>query len=182
MPVQAEVGLLCTGRRYNYNALARNNEYFKPVFKEFAVVLRCDATGAAEPSECSYLEKIGTKYTTETSEHMSFSAGVYAEIQASVFGNMAKMGISAKTGYDWTKTSAVTMDKEESFQVKATAPPGKVLHIEQAVGQCGGNKAQTEMFRIRHTSGETGEVLSVRHERHLRNGEIHPVDDQREFN
>ena len=41
------------------------------------------------------------------------------------------IGSSLETGYDWTETSSATIGEEESFEVLATAPPGRTLYIEQ---------------------------------------------------
>ena len=47
---------------------------------EWAVTLVCDATGATQPVECSYMKTIGTSYTDQVSEDMAISAGVSSEI------------------------------------------------------------------------------------------------------
>ena len=44
----------------------------------------CDAMGATQPVECSYVKTIGTSYTEEVSENMAISAGVSAEITVSL--------------------------------------------------------------------------------------------------
>ena len=51
-----------------------------PLVSEWAVTLVCDATGATQPVECSYMKTIGTSYTDQVSEDMAISAGVSAEI------------------------------------------------------------------------------------------------------
>ena len=48
----------------------------------------------------------------------------------------------------------MTKSQTEQFEVLATAPPGLLLTIEQAVGTCGDTEVWTEMFRIRHTDSK----------------------------
>jgi len=79
------------------------------------------------------------------------------------------------TGYDWSYASSETVSEEHSVEIKATAPAGYVLRIEQAVGHCDGNEAKTEMFRITHTNAE-GIVVEEKYQRMFRNGTIVTLD------
>lgn len=138
----------------------------------WAVKLVCDAMGATQPVECSYVKTIGTSYTAEVSEDMAISAGVSAEITVGMFGLFGStIGTSLETGYDWAQTSSETMGEEESFQTVAFAAPGRILHIEQAVGHCDGNDAQTELFKI-YDVGSDGAVSNLRLQHHFKNGTV----------
>ena len=41
------------------------------------------------------------------------------------------IGLSMETGYDWTDTSSETMSEVEQVEAWGTAPPGRILYIEQ---------------------------------------------------
>ena len=121
----------------------------------FAVVLRCDATGAIDPVGCDYIKKIGTKWSNEMSESISVSATIEYELGVDLFELFSeKIGVSMTTGYNWKHTSSETKSVTEEFKVLADAPPGLLLTIEQAVGHCGDTEARTELFRIRHTDAK----------------------------
>ena len=135
------------------------------------MVLTCDGTGLDAPAECKYTKTVGTAYTETTTEHMGVSSEVSAAIQAGMFATMASLGVSSTTSYDWTAASDETMAEEESFEVLAVVPVGKVLYIEQAVGHCNGKTAKTELFKLYHTDGK-GRVIEEWYERHFRNGTV----------
>ena len=61
--------------------------------------------------------------------------------------------------------------KTTFFEIKASAPAGYVLRIEQAIGHCDGNKAKTELFRITHTNSE-GIVTEEKYQKMFKNGTI----------
>jgi hypothetical protein len=129
---------------------------------DWAVVLRCDATGAIEPSNCNYYKIIGTIFGQSFSESASVSVTVEEKLSVDFFEIFsASVGISTTTGYNWKGTSSVTKSTKEQFTVIATAPPGLILTIEQAVGTCGDSVARTEMFRIRHTDAK-GNVVNTK--------------------
>ena len=73
----------------------------------------------------------------------------------------------------WTDYS--DFSEEHSVEIKATAPAGYVLRIEQAIGHCDGNEAKTEMFRITHTNAE-GIVVEEKYQKMFRNGTIVTLD------
>ena len=58
--------------------------------------LVCDAMGATQPVECSYVKTIGTSYTAEVSEDMAISAGVSAEITVRNFHLCTVLGRAIK--------------------------------------------------------------------------------------
>ena len=103
---------------------------------------------------------------------------VEAELKAEFFDIFsADIGVSVTTGYDWTHATDSTKSEQTTITVEAEAPPGKylgyllmnwicsniliglVLKIEQAVGQCDGSQARTEMFRTSHYN-KTGSIVS----------------------
>jgi hypothetical protein len=55
--------------------------------------------------------------------------------------------------------------------VNAVVPPGLILIIEQAIGHCNGNDAQTELFRITHTLPD-GTVVDQYHSGAASNEEL----------
>ncbi len=136
----------------------------------FDVVLTCDGTDLEVAAECNYRKTIGTAYTAETSEHMSISSGVHAEIEGGMFFLMGSMGVSSETGYNWNRVSSDTMSEEESFEVLAVVPAGMVLYIEQAVGHCNGNTAKTELFKLSQVDGRDGKLVRTWYERAFKNG------------
>ena len=117
--------------------------------------------GAIEPVGCNYKKTIGTTYGQELSESVSVSSTIEYELSLSLFELFSeKLGISMTTGYDWSHSSTVTKSITEEFLVKASAPPGLILTIEQAIGTCGDTEARTELFRIRHTDAKGNIVHS----------------------
>jgi len=142
----------------------------------FEVVLDCDATNAIVDSECNYMKTMGTTYTETYSNSMSLDVTVKAAMEAKFFDFFSeKIGVSVSTGYDWSHVSSETVNKEESIEIKGTAPAGYVLRIEQAIGHCDGNKAKTELFRITHTNAE-GLVVYEKYQKMFRNGTIVILD------
>ena len=122
---------------------------------QFESVLRCDALSAVSPVKCDYIKKVGVKYSDELSQTISVGLDVEYEISAGLFEIFeASLGESVSTGFDWTSTSTSTKSQVEEFKVLASAPPGLLLTIEQAVGTCGGSIVNTELFRIRHTDSK----------------------------
>ena len=87
------------------------------------------------------------------------------------------IGISMSTGYDWTHTSEETMSEEETFEVNTTVPPGFILQIKQAQGECGGSTAKTELFKIVHIEGKTGRIVKEEFERTLPNGQTIKIEN-----
>ncbi len=132
------------------------------MLSELALVQICDGTNLDVPAECKYEKAIGTTYTESASEDMSLSDELYSVIQASMFDIMSTLGTSNTTGYDWTKTSEETMAEEESIEVLEVVQPGMKLYIHQAVGQCDGNVAKTEMFKFTNTVDSEGEEAVVK--------------------
>jgi len=142
----------------------------------FDVVLDCDATNAIVDTECNYMKTMGTTYTETYSNSMSLDVTVKAAMEAKFFDFFSeKIGVSVSTGYDWSYVSSETVSKEESIEIKGTAPAGYVLRIEQAIGHCDGNKAKTELFRITHTNAE-GIVVYEKYQKMFRNGTIVILD------
>ncbi len=155
-------GMMCRCQMRHFNCVPEDS---------FNVVLRCDATNAREDSECNYIKTVGTKYTQSFSESMSIDTTIKASMSANFFDIFgASIGVSVHTGYNWKETSTETMNDEEKFEIKATAPAGYVLTIEQAVGHCDGNTAKTELFRITHT--KDGKIVSQELEKQFRNGTV----------
>ena len=83
--------------------------------------------------------------------------------------------VSTTTGYDWTHVSSQTVSEEETFDVTVTVNPGEKLDIKQAVGYCGGNTPQTELFVVTTTDGN-GTVISEHYERQNRDGSVTLLD------
>ena len=107
---------------------------------------------------------------------MNISAGVYYEIQAGMFGLFeSTLGVSAETGYDWTSTSSETMDEVITISATAEIPAFERVTIEQAVGHCNGNDANTELLYFNSYNSE-GEFLGTRRERHFRDGTVVVVE------
>jgi len=139
---------------------------------EWALIFVCDAVDALKPVKCTYQRTIGTSYTAETSEHMEISEEVSLEITVGLFNLFEEtLGVSATTGYDWTHTSSSTMEEEETFTVEVETTPGCASYIEQTVGHCNGNDAQTEIFKISDV-GQDCPVPNMRLQRHFKNGTI----------
>jgi hypothetical protein len=69
------------------------------------------------------------------------------------------LGVSTTTGYDWGQVSSEAKSEVITVTVEAKAPPGLILQIEQAVGHCGGNDVQTELFKINTIDPGTQQVL-----------------------
>ena len=80
--------------------------------------------------------------------------------------------VSVETGYDWTDVSSETMDESHTVAVSEPVPSGETLRIEQAVGHCSGNDANTDMFKFISANGTTGETLRVRIERQFSDGAV----------
>ena len=83
--------------------------------------------------------------------------------------------VATTTGYDWSHTSSQTISEEETFDVSVTVEPGQMLKIKQAVGYCGGNSPQTELFVITTTDGNST-VLSERYEKQNPDGSVTMLD------
>ena len=138
------------------------------------MVLYCDNTDGLAEATCSYEKTIGTSYSSSISENMSIDRTIQAELTAQFFGLFSSSigriivsdtyhhhvvpGSSVSTGYDWTQTSTETRHEQVTVTVSAPAPPGLVLVIEQAVGDCDESQARTEMYRISHHD-KMGNVL-----------------------
>ena len=43
--------------------------------------------------------------------------------------------------------------------MKSTVRPGYILQIQQATGSCGDSHSNTELFKIVHIEGKTGEIV-----------------------
>lgn len=143
----------------------------------YAVVLRCDATGAIEPTNCKYVKTVGSIYSEEVSESMSIDVTIKEEIKESFFDIFSStIGVSVSTGYDWSHTTSVTKSELEQFEVNAIAPPGYVLNIEQVIGHCGGSEAKTELFRISHTDAK-GNIVKTFYEKTLPGGKTVHFDN-----
>jgi len=125
----------------------------------YEMVLYCDNTDGLAEATCSYEKTIGTSYSSSISENMSIDRTIQAELTAQFFGLFSSsIGASVSTGYDWTQTSTETRHEQVTVTVSAPAPPGLVLVIEQAVGDCDESQARTEMYRISHHDNK-GNVL-----------------------
>ncbi len=104
---------------------------------------------------------------------MSVDVTVSASMKASFWGIFeASLGVSATTGYDWTHATDVTMSEQVTVEVKASVRPGFILQIKQAVGECGGSQAKTELFKIVHIDGKTGSIVREEYERTFANGTV----------
>ena len=91
---------------------------------------------------------------------MSIDATVSASIKASFFDLFGtQLGVSATTGYDWTETTEATKNEQITIEVKSSVRPGYILKIQQAMGTCGDSHSNTELFKILHIEGETGEIV-----------------------
>lgn len=137
----------------------------------FDTVVVCDATNANATSQCVYSKSIGSVYSDETSNSMSISTDISYQMQVSmslIFS--AELGASLETGYDWSKSTATMVSRDETFEVVAEIPPGLILTVEQAVGYCGDDSVRTELFRITHTD-VNGKVVrkQVTNELHISN-------------
>ena len=143
----------------------------------FEVVMLCDATLAESDVECNYIKTIGTSYTETMSSSMSLDVTVENEMKEKFFGIFeSTLTVSVSTGYDWSTVSSETTSEEHSVEIKASAPSGYVLRIEQAVGHCDGNSAKTELFRISHLD-TFGQVVKQTKQRMFSNGTTVFVDD-----
>ena len=69
------------------------------------------------------------------------------------------LGVSATTGYNWSKTSSVAKNEQKQYEVEATAPAGTILEIKQVVGHCDGSIVSTEKYKISHLSA-TRSIIS----------------------
>ena len=58
--------------------------------------------------------------------NLNFQGGMFG-----LFNDL--IGLSTETGYDWTQPSSEAMGEEQSLQDTATAQPGTILIIEQAI-------------------------------------------------
>ena len=91
---------------------------------------------------------------------MSIDATVSASIETSFFDLFGtQLGVSATTGYDWTETTEATKNEQITIEVKSSVRPGYILQIQQAMGTCGDSYSNTELFKILHIEGETGEIV-----------------------
>ena len=91
---------------------------------------------------------------------MSIDATVSASMEASFFGLFGtELGVSATTGYDWTETTEATKNEQITIEVKSSVRPGYILKIQQAMGKCGDSYSNTELFKILHIEGKTGEIV-----------------------
>jgi hypothetical protein len=67
-------------------------------------------------------------------------------------------------------------EETETFTLDASAQAGKILVIEQAMGNCGNNVlVNTEMFKISHQKTD-GTVLDIRYELACKNGTTVAID------
>jgi len=132
---------------------------------DFDVVLKCDALQSPQEVTCQYTKTIGTHWEDEIKKQFNISARVSAEIQGHFFKLFsANIGVSVNTGYDWTHISIETMSEEVSVQVESSAQPGQLLIIEQAVGHCNGNHAQTELYKFTNST-KAGDIIDVSYKR-----------------
>jgi len=126
----------------------------------FDVVLTCDNSRGTSPTTCTYSQTIGTQYSSSVSQEMGISVAIEAAMQAEFVGVFSSsLKTSVTTGYNWRHETSQAKSKQVTTTVKATAPAGKTLIIEQAVGRCGGSTVRTEMFRTSHQDRHGNIVL-----------------------
>ena len=68
--------------------------------------------------------------------------------------------MSGVTGYDWRRPSPATRAEERTVEAHTGVQAGQVLIVEQAVGHCDGNHAQTELFKFTNMTKE-GKILET---------------------
>merc|ERR1711997_73010 len=113
-------------------------------------------------------------YTEEVQNSMSIDTAIEASLSTSFFEFFdASLGVSVTTGYDWTQTSRSTKSEAHSFGVQIDVPPGYIVIIDGAVGDCDGSVAKTELFRI--TSYDSaGKLVKEEYEKTFANGTTMP--------
>jgi len=116
---------------------------------KYVTIMQCDNTRSDVDTLCQYTKTIGTTFTNTAQESMSIDTSIEYAMEASFFSFFKEsLGVSVSTGYDWTQTSSEAKSETHSYTVRTTVPPHKLLIIEGAEGDCGGNIVQTELFRI----------------------------------
>ena len=116
-------------------------------------------------------QTIGTSFSNSISESFGVDVTVEAALRSSFWGIFdSSLGFSVSTGYNWTHASDSTMSEQQTVEVKTTVAPGYLLQIQQAVGKCGSSNANTELFKIVHIEGETGQIVKEEFEHTLPDG------------
>ena len=72
--------------------------------------------------------------------------------------------MSGVTGYDWRRPSPATRAEERTVEAHTGVQAGQMLIVEQAVGHCDGNHAQTELFKFTNMT-EEGQILETTYRR-----------------
>jgi len=127
-------------------------------------VISCDNTNSSVPTTCSYTKTIGTTWTKETTNSFHIDASIEMAMKRSFFGIMANMKVSVSTGYNWSQMSSESQNDAQEFKVQVEVPPRTILYIDNAEGDCGGEKMNTEMFKTIAVDPE-GNVVSRKIER-----------------
>ena len=136
----------------------------------YEVVMQCDATLAQADSECNYQKTIGSSFSESLSTSMSVDYTVSAKLKVEFFELFSEtVGVSVSTGYNWNSVSSETINEQHTISITATATPGYVARIEQAVGHCGGSTAKTELFRVSHIN-KHGDIVRQSYHKMFNNG------------
>ena len=69
--------------------------------------------------------------------------------------------MSGVTGYDWRRPSPATRAEERTVEAHTGVQAGQVLIVEQAVGHCDGNHAQTELLPLSAPFRSCSSLLSA---------------------
>jgi len=127
-------------------------------------IMQCDNSEGSTATTCKYKKTIGTTYSSEVQNSMSIDVSIEEAMEASYFTLLSEtLGISASTGYDWTRTSSETKSEEHSYEVDTDVPPGTIVMIDGAIGRCGGSTSKTELFKISSYDTE-GRLLEEKYE------------------
>merc|ERR1712212_910860 len=107
-----------------------------------------DNSQSAFPAEYTYQHTVGTEFSKSTQHSVDISSQVSTEVKSKFFGFFkGKLGVSVKTGYDWTRVSSEATSEVVTTEVKIMIPPHEKVQLDRATGTCGGSVVHTELMR-----------------------------------
>jgi len=107
-----------------------------------------DNSQSAFPAEYTYQHTVGTEFSKSTQHSVDISSQVSTEVKSKFFGFFkGKLGVSVKTGYDWTRVSSEATSDVVTTEVKIIIPPHEKVQLDRATGTCGGSVVHTELMR-----------------------------------
>jgi len=107
-----------------------------------------DNSQSAFPAEYTYQHTVGTEFSKSTQHSVDISSQVSTEVKSKFFGFFkGKLGVSVKTGYDWTRVSSEATSEVVTTEVKIMIPPHERVQLDRATGTCGGSVVHTELMR-----------------------------------